>query len=308
MKLENYFKNWKFWVFAVIVLLILAFVIANKFENPITVLDDVDSSQVTGEKGVAEVTESGWSIPVKLGFNDIGWEDSSYITRDGRYVLFFYHPTPSQFDKQATKDTGIDDGRIYSSKRPFVTKELHPVSKPGLPSDGGPYIAQNGDFYYMRTSFFRPLRIVRNGKVLNLGTGGEESNPHYCDAEEELYFDAPDGQKIAVYKNGKTTFLPEPINVADTQNFQPFLVDGCQTMYFTSTRDATEGILPFQVYRSQRIGEFKWSGPELFLKYPGIGGVGEFSMTRDGKQIVFTQLARDKDGVFRNNIYYTEKK
>lgn len=221
--------------------------------------------------------------------------------------MIFYHPTTSQFDEQAKKDTGVDDGKIYFSKRPFTEKELHPVSTPGFPSDGGPYIAENGDMYYMNVGIFKPLKVVKNGKRLNLGTGGEESNPHYCDNNAELYFDAPDGQKIAVHKDGKTTFLPEPINVPDTQNFQAFLIDGCQTMYFTSSRDATEGILPIQIYKSTRLGEFEWSEPKLFLEYPELGGVGEFSMTRDGKQIVFTQMAQDEDGVFRNNIYYAEK-
>ncbi|TSC75890.1 MAG: hypothetical protein G01um101430_60 [Parcubacteria group bacterium Gr01-1014_30] len=298
-------------IFSILIIALVFFVLIvigeNRFENPIMVLDDVDSSPVPGEPGLARVNESGWSVPVKLGFNDIGWEDSSYITKDGRYVLFFYHPTPSQFDEEAKKATGVNDGRIYFSKRPFTTKELHPASKPGFPSDGGPYIAQNGDFYYMSIGIFKPLRIVKNGKRLNLGTGDEESNPHYCDAEDELYFDSPDGQRIAVHKNGETTFLPEPINVPGTQNFQAFVADDCQTMYFTSTRDASEGILPLQVYKSQRLGEFKWSQPQLFLIYPGTGGVGEFSMTRDGNQIVFTQMARDADGVFRNNIYYAER-
>jgi len=62
-----------------------------------------------------------------------------------------------------------------------------------------------------------------------------------------------------------------------------------------------------QIYKSTRLGEFKWSAPKLFVTYFKMGGVGEFSMTRDGKKIVFTQMAVDEDGVLRNNIYYAEK-
>ncbi|MDP7059252.1 MAG: hypothetical protein QF416_02110, partial [Candidatus Marinimicrobia bacterium] len=52
------------------------------FENPIVVLDDVDSSPVSGEEdGVAIIEEEGWSIPVKLPVDDDGAEDGTYITR-----------------------------------------------------------------------------------------------------------------------------------------------------------------------------------------------------------------------------------
>ncbi len=295
-------------VVAVIVLFVVVGKAADRFENPIIILETVNSSPVTGERGIARVVEPGWSIPVKLGFNDIGWEDSSYITRDGEHVLMFYHPTSNQFDKAAHEASGVDDGRIYISKRPFLTKELYPISKPGWPSEGGPYISESNDFYYMKTSFFgKKLRVMKNKKALDLGTEEKESDPHYCDAKEELYFDAPVAKKIAMNKNGITTYLPEQINKPNTQNFQAFLTDDCETLYFTSTRGSWKGILPFQVYKSTRLGEFSWSEPKLFLRFPELGGVGEFTMTRDGKQAVFTQMAQDKDSVFRNNIYYTEK-
>ena len=50
------------------------------FENPIVVLDDIDSSPVTGEEdGVAIIEEEGWSTPVKLPVDDDGAEDGTYI-------------------------------------------------------------------------------------------------------------------------------------------------------------------------------------------------------------------------------------
>ncbi len=299
------------WLVSLILLLAIWFLRQVKpFENPLVVGDGVDRSVVSGEKGVARFVEPGWSVPVKLEFNDIGWEDSSYITRDGKNVLIFYNPVKDQFNKAAKEALGDEnDGRIYYSPRPFTSKILHPVSgKSRFAAEGGPYIAENGDFYYMKISIFgKQLKVFKNRKKLDLKTGGGESNPHYCDMKGELYFDAPDGQKIAVSKDGHTNFLPSSINKPGTQNFQPFLTDDCQTLYFTSTRGAWQGILPFQVYKSERVGNLEWTEPSLFLSFPELGGVGEFSMTRDGRQAVFTQMRRDSDGVFRNNIYYAER-
>jgi len=47
-----------------------------------------------GEPGTAVIHEPGWTTPIKLPFNDDGWEDSPYITRDGSQILFFYPPYP----------------------------------------------------------------------------------------------------------------------------------------------------------------------------------------------------------------------
>ncbi len=38
-------------------------------------------------------------------------------------------------------------------------------------------------------------------------------------------------QKIAVFKNGQTTILPEPINLPGSLDFHPFLTDDCRTEY-----------------------------------------------------------------------------
>ncbi|MDP6727257.1 MAG: hypothetical protein QF847_08450, partial [Candidatus Marinimicrobia bacterium] len=112
----------------------------------------------------------------------------------------------------------------------------------------------------------------------------------------------------------ETTILPEPINLPGNLELQPFLTDDCQTMYFTSSRGKLISNFPLQVYKSQRLGEFEWSDPELFISYPQpegmFGGVGEFSMTRDGKQMVFLELTITLEGdeyVGTNEMYYAEK-
>lgn len=47
-----------------------------------------------GEPGTATIHEPGWRTPIKLPFNDDGWEDSPSITRDGSQIIIFYHPYP----------------------------------------------------------------------------------------------------------------------------------------------------------------------------------------------------------------------
>ncbi len=300
--------------------------VEKSFENPIIVLDDVDSSPVTGEKdGLAIIQEQGWSTPVKLPVSDEGREDSTQITRDGRYVLFYYDPTVGTF--QETGEGIGADPKIYFTKRPFTTKQIHPISTDDINAEAGPYISEAGDIYYTKTFIvLKPTpheatpkkTVINDGKtILDMGTGQAEGNPHYCDKKEELYanivYESGD-QDIAVFKNGKTTFLPAPINIPEKQDFQPFLTDDCQTMYFTSTRGSTNNMFPLQVYKSQRLGEFEWGEPELFVSYPQsegiIGGVGEFTMTRDGKQMVFLELSINKEGenfVGQNEMYYAEK-
>jgi hypothetical protein len=293
------------------------------YAHPFVVGDDVDSSPVSGEEdGSAAIEEEGWSPPVRLEVDDDGAEDSTYITRDGRYVLFYHVPTVGGDDT---------DPKIYYTERPFQTREEHPITSDDHNAEAGPYISEAGDIYYARTFIVlesgeayeeRPVGIVINDgtTLLDLGTGVKEGNPHYCDELDELYanteHDSGDTD-VVVSKDGVTTVLSEPINLADTLDLQPFLTDDCQTMYFTSSRGSTTGSFPLQVYKSERLGDFEWSEPELFVSHPqpdtenGIyGGVGEFSMTRDSQQMVYLELTITADGddyVGTNDMYYADR-
>ncbi|MBI4363036.1 MAG: PD40 domain-containing protein [Euryarchaeota archaeon] len=250
----------------------------------------------------------GWTAPVKLGFNDEGWEDSPYLSRDGRTLYFFHHPGPDLINKMEEALKIRIDGRIYTSQSPFTTKQVHPASTPDLATEAGPYVALSGDLYYhankrsIELQREVPESIYKNGERLDLGTGGKETNPHYCDAMGELYFDSGD-QDILLYKDGKATLLPAPINLPGNSDFQPFLTDDCQTMYFTSGRGS--GAAWLAIYRSQRLGQFDWSEPELFISHPH--GVGEFTMTADGRQMAFAQLSRAADGGVRIDIYHSRR-
>ena len=289
------------------------------FENPIIVLDDVNSSPVAGEEdGLTIIQEEEWSTPVKLQADDEGAEDGTYITRDGRYVLFYHVPVWGHGDA---------DPQIYYSERPFETRQVHPITSEDFNAEAGPYISEANDTYYTKTFIVldpepheaTPRKIVMNdgSTIIDMGTGEHEGNPHYCDEWDELYanieYESGDTD-IAVFKDGETTILPEPINLPGNLELQPFLTDDCQTMYFTSSRGKLINIFPLQVYKSQRLGEFEWSEPVLFLSHPQpegmLGGVGEFSMTRDGKQMVFLELTITGEGedlFATNKMYYAEK-
>lgn len=296
-----------------IMIILISGCASSGFEHPFTVGQDVVSTPVTGVQDSRAMMPEGWSTPVKLQVSDEGREDSTYITRDGRYVLFYYDPTENFMLEQ---EEGVDP-KIFYTERPFIEKYVHPVSEGIDPNaEAGPYISLAGDLYYTSTFIVidptprlaHPQRTKNNSQVIDAGTNEHENNPHYCDLEDELYFDTQD-QAVWVYKNGKSTKLSYPINTNESQNFQPFLTDDCQTMYFSSTRDATVSLFPIQVYKSERLGEFEWSEPEIFVAYDQrdgrLGGVGEFSMTRDHKQMVFTELSIENDRA-TNEMYYSE--
>ena len=264
---------------------------------------DID---LTGPAGEAIILEGGWSKPVRLKFSDEGFEDSPYITRDGQLVLFFYHPAHDILTDPAKAMALQFDGRIYVSPRPFTGKALFPLSTPNAVSEAGPSFGTGGALFYYRTFPFsgQPVRIVRNGEILDLGTGGAEMDPFYCDAMDELYFtsDGVGGRGVFVFKNGRSTRLPPPINAANSANMHPFVTDDCQNMYFSSTRSSA----PFPwVYRSRRQGEFQWGAPELFIRRVS-GGVGEMTMTKDGSEMTFIELRLEAVGG-TTDVYYSRR-
>ena len=142
--------------------------------NQVRVLGDVDSSLVYGkESGVAIIKEEGWSTPVELQVDDDGAEDGTYITRDGRYLLYYYVPSYGG-------GPGIDP-TIFISKRPFVSREVHPITSDDFNGETGPYISEAGDIYWTQT-FIRagpppaeiiPIKTVKNFRdnIIDVGTG-----------------------------------------------------------------------------------------------------------------------------------------
>lgn len=277
----------------------------------------------------ATILEEGWETPIKLEFNDAGWEDSPYLTRNGSQILFFYHPwgdlaVPQRltelteylvYNQKEALEKGLDP-KVYFSNKPFKDKHVHPISqnKKYPSSEACPYISESGDIFYCGTleSWLQgksvPGSTYKNGKRIYLGTGEDEGNPHYCDALDELWFDCPGDQNICVLEdaeknnfNGTPHLLPSPINLGESvQDFQPFLTDDCMTLYFSSNRD---GII--KIYKSKRQND-SWSEPELYIDHPA--GVAELSMTSDGNEMAFAQLFWRDDGTPGVDIWYSKRK
>jgi Tol biopolymer transport system component len=261
---------------------------------------------------VAQVAE-GWGTPVRLEASDGGWEDSLFVMPDGSAVLFMYYPGEDLLSDVLKGGPFADDIDIYFSNSPFTTKELDTryYFSEDLWSAAGPMIAENGDAYYHANrqggednSFDDD--IYRNKELLPFNVNEKnERNPHYCAAQDELWFDEND-QDIYVLKNaaagnftGAPQLAPPPLN-AEGQDFQPWLSADCQTLYFTSGRSGFTAI-----YMTQRLDDETWSEPEIVIR--SNAAVGEASLTTDGQRLFFIQLFADGQGHFTTDMFYTER-
>ena len=286
----------------------------------------------SGEPGPAVIHEAGWSTPIKLGFNDDGWEDSPYITRDGGEIIFFYHPWPDLIisvdrltelvvsDPEAAVAQGLDGG-LFISERPFETRSVHPVSDNDSPAtECCAYISESGDLFYNSTlrswelGEGVPETVYRNGRRLDFGTGVEEVNPHYVEALDEMWFDCPGDTTLCVMRDaaasgfaGEVIVAPYPVNARDVEggeDAQAFLTDDGSTLYITSDRD-TPGVPA--IYRLRRLDEVgdSWSEPELFIS--SDDAVAEVSITADGNELIFAQIFLRDDGSPGLDIYYSHR-
>ncbi len=288
-----------------------------------------------GQPGSAVIREPGWSTPIKLPFNDDGWEDSPYITRDGSQIIFFYHPYPDLISaaEQVTEMVvnnpaeavaqGVD-GKLYISPRPFVSRYVHPISDNDSPAlECCASLSLSGDLFYTtnRESFEQgkdvPIAIFRNGeRLFGLEDQGVD-NPEYCEAKDELWFDCPGDTNLCVMRDaaangfqGPFELAPYPVNAEDVdgiQDSQAFLTDDCNTLYITSSRDYPDLEL-IQIYRLRRLDEegYQWSEPELFISNPTP--IAELSMTADGSELIFAQIFWREDGTPGIDIYYSRRK
>jgi len=325
------FFSFKFFLIGLVIFLVIAVLSSDEPQKPADIpkYKDDDTKLIP-----ATIHQKGWQTPVKLEFNDAGWEDSPYITRDGSKILFFYHPYPNLLDPKITEQItnyvvykpqeaikkGID-GKIYYSNKPFKTKSVHPISKNKKypTTQTAPYISLAGDLYYNSTkeSFVQqkdvPVTVYKNNVRLDFGTGKDEGNIHLCEQKDEAWFDCPNDQNICVMKNatasnfkGKVELAPYPINAKNknsVSDFQPFLTDDCNTLYFTSDRSG--GTLA--IYKTTRQNEqgTKWSKPVKFITHPV--GVAEVSITADGTEMVFAQLFKRDDKSLGLDIWYSKR-
>ncbi len=293
------------------------------------------TSEPVGSPGTAVIHEEGWSTPIELGFNDDGWEDSPYLTRDGGALIFFYHPWPDLVtteaeltelilaDPEGAVAKGLD-GALYVSPWPFETKQRHPVSADGSPAlECCAYLSSDGQIFYVsnRRAWEEmadlPEGVYLDGRLLDIGGGAAPSNPHWNEAHDELWFDCPGDTDVCVMRHasaqgfaGPVEKAPYPVNARDidiVQDSQVFLTDDGDTMYLTSSRDQPElGITA--IYRLRRLDEdgYEWSEPELFIS--ADAQVAELSMTADGSELAFAQIFWREDGTPGIDIFWAQKR
>lgn len=239
--------------------------------------------------------ESGWSDPISVGINTDQWEDGAYITGDGNTLFYVYYP--GDLVRDLTSRKFKDDIDVYYSEKPFNKSKKHALSE-DIWSEGG-VMMDGSDIYYM-SNRNRPDAddLYKNGKVLIDTPSTSEQDPHYCSSKKELYFWV-DGV-IYVSKDNKVSALPVPINDG-SKNIQPFLTADCQEMYFSSSRG--NGVL--KILRSKRISDNSWAEPEVVIS--SKHGVGEPTLTNDGKTMFFVQVFRSAKGVMNSDIFYVTK-
>ena len=87
---------------------------------------------------------------------------------------------------------------------------------------------------------------------------------------------------------------PEPLQLWWTSDFQPYLTDDCNTIYFSSNRNDVPGITGPIIYKSTYSGDVRSNPtPEI---WSSTFGVGEATLTSDGKKLYFVQVFKESNG------------
>ncbi len=292
-----------------IVFLMTLFLIV--FHKPATLQDRAPIPAASNPR----VSPEWKSTPVRLGANDDGWEDSLYVTPDGARIYFAYYP--GDLINDARKGSFKDDIDIYFSDYPFITKQKE--TRFNLSEDiwsaTGPQVTVRGDFFYTSNSdYLRDQKsdadIYLNGERLPfndaLGPDQEFGNPHYCASHDELWIDEQD-TRMWVLKNAQANGFAGKPELAPTDAlpfFQPWLSEDCQVLYFSSNRGDVPGKGP-AIYTSQRTDD-AWGTPVPVVS--NDVGVGEPTLTGDGKKLFFIQLFKNDRGEFTSDMFYVERK
>lgn len=269
-------------------------------------------------------TESGWAKPVYLGINKVnGWIDSLEITPDGKRLHYAFYPGPDLINDIAN-NTLKGEADIYYSDAPFEKHaKLDKYFMAKSPwSSCCVQLDADGAFWYHTNYSGRPggeapgntdwHALYRNDQFVPLNEIGKSfGDVFYCAAKDELWGVRGEESAVGTLKilknakangfKGKTESAPEPVR----KGGQPFLTRDCNTLYFTTNLgDLPSGHTGPAIYRSTRSGN-NWSQPKLALS--GKTGVGEYTLTSDGKKAFFVQLFTNDKGELRIGAFSTEK-
>lgn len=241
------------------------------------------------------VIEAGWSEPIAVGINTADWEGDVYVADDGNTLFYSYYPGDLIKDQS---DSGLlDDIEIYYSEKPFERSVKHPASE-DLWSERGVMLSDSDIYYVSDRNHLGSNDLYKNGQLLLNTPSKSEIDLHYCAAKNELYFSTDN--IIYIYQDNKTKALSAPINDG-SQNIQPFLTKDCQEMYFASNRG--DGVL--KIFKAGQLADTSWSQPELVIA--SKHGVGNPSLTADGRYLFFTQIFKSAKGGINSDIFYIEK-
>ncbi|MBP7216303.1 MAG: PD40 domain-containing protein [Candidatus Omnitrophica bacterium] len=281
------------------------------------------------------VVSSEWSSPSWVEeVNTTGWEDGPYISSDGKELYFAYinvnllklpklvqigpvrdthnicTPPCGTFPRAdlfyATKDA---QGK-WQEARPHPLSQDYPI--------GGIVLANSDKAYFMKeekdgfqTEICSADKVAgqwqKPQKIVALSSRYKDDDPYVTPQGEDMFFwsnrpAALKGNNIYYAKKtngvwGEPVILPEPIN-SNANDMQPFLFGN--TLYFSSDR---EGKLT--IYRSA-LENNTWSKPETVIS--SAHGVGEPTLTADGRFLYFVQIFVNKNGDINPDIMYVKKR
>ncbi len=280
------------------------------------------------------VVSSEWNPPVWIEeINTPGWEDGPYISGDGNTLYFAYininllklpKIVPIGPNRDKTKVCNPSCGQFprpdlfYSSKDSqgrWQDPKPHPLTVP-YPVGGVIMVGENKAYFMQekQDGLHTEICYAENisgewqppVRIPALSSKYKDDDPYVTLADDEMFFWSNRPAKLkgdniyyAKKVNGEwqqPVILPEPIN-SHFNELQPFLFGN--TLYFTSDRDGK-----LKIYRSVLTND-SWSLPEVVVS--SKNGVGEATLTNDGKRLYFIQLLISDTGEVNPEIMYTER-
>ncbi|MBI4451066.1 hypothetical protein HY642_03765 [Candidatus Woesearchaeota archaeon] len=264
------------------------------------------------------VLSSEWSKPVPLGVNAYdGWLDSVHVADDGKTIYYVFYPGNDLITDSSTGHLK-GDADIYMSDAPFETHgQVNKYFMNEVPwSACCVQLDADGNFWYNSNREGRAggsaegnydyHPVFRNDELLAFNDKKLKfEDVFYCKAKDELWL-VGDGELYTLAGAAANGFRGKPVNAPApiTEGGQPFLTQDCNTLYFTTNRGDVDSEGP-AIYRSQRSGD-AWSDPVPVAW--SRTGVGEYTLTADGKKAFLVQLLRNEKGAFRIRVLSAEKK
>jgi hypothetical protein len=250
-----------------------------------------------------------------LGVNQYGgWIDSVEVSADGATLYYGFYPGADLLTDSATGQLKGDND-IYVSQAPFDTHR--PVNQYFMSEV--PWSAccvhrdAEGHFWYNSNREARPEGsapgaydwhpVFRDATLMPFNKRGRQmGDVFYSTPQDELWLHEERGGLLVLMHakagqfRGAPTAAPRPLR----EGRQPFLTPDGLTLYFTANYGDVPSAGP-AIYRARRTGAHQWSPPEPVVW--ASTGVGEPTLTADGRQLFFVQLFRNAGGAHRIAVF-----